>query len=210
MILIVSASNSRVTNEKSISSQVSKMLKSKISNDNVEEVRLKDYNIHPCQLCGSCVDYSRCPFDEAYNKLHKKINQADVIIWIVPHYSPFPSKLMCLFEKMNEIAYSKWLNNPNFKSPYWRKRVSVVAHGAMVESEEVLEYYYNALVIPISRTLSGLGFNMIKLGNTHEYGAVFGLEKETDLAMNLDNLFPEIQFDIKRIESRLNPIIENI
>jgi hypothetical protein len=51
MILIVSASNSRVTNEKSISSQVSKMLKSKISNDNVEEVRLKDYNIHPCQLC---------------------------------------------------------------------------------------------------------------------------------------------------------------
>jgi hypothetical protein len=75
---------------------------------------------------------------------------------------------MCLFEKMNEIAYSKWLNNPNFKSPYWRKRVSVVAHGA-----------------------------------------VFGLEKETDLAMNVDNLFPEIQFDIKRIESRLNPIIEN-
>lgn len=208
MILLVSASNSRNTDENSISSKVSKLIKSKISHDEVEEVRLKDYNIHPCQLCGGCVDYSKCPLDESFNKLYKKINLASTIIWIVPHYSPLPSKLMSVFEKMNEMAYSKWLNNPNFKSPYSGKKVSVIAHGAMVESEEVLDYYYKTLVVPVTQTLSGLGFSVMKLTNPHVFGTVFGIEKEDDLVMNIDNLFPKNNFDIHRITSRFDTIIE--
>lgn len=210
MILLVSASNSRATDENSISSKVSKLIKSKISHDEVEEVRLKDYNIHPCQLCGGCVDYSKCPLDESFNKLYKKINQASTIIWIVPHYSPLPSKLMSVFEKMNEIAYSKWFNNSNFKSPYWGKKVSVIAHGAMVESEEVLDYYYKTLVVPVAQTLSGLGFSVIKLGQPHVFGTVFGLEKEADLVINKEFLFPEIKFNISRIENRFEELLQQV
>ncbi len=208
MVLIISASNSRISEEHSVSSKVSKLLKSKLAGNVVEEVRLKDYNIQSCRLCGDCSKNSKCPYDESFNTIHKKINQADKIIWIVPHYSPLPSKLMSVFEKINEIIYLKWLNNPDFKSPYQEKKTTVIAHGAMTETEKTIDYYYSTLVMPVAKTLSGLGFGLMKLDQSHEFGVVFGLEKDSDLVTKTNGLFPEIEFNIKRLDSRFDAIIE--
>lgn len=208
-VLCISASNSRKPLEDSVSYKVCKMIKNHLHSsethrvNRVEIISLQEYRLKVCRLCGDCSASSICPFDGEFQKIYSQVLEADQIIFVVPHYSPLPSKLMIIFEKMNEIGYGRWLTSPQLESPFFNKSFAVIGHGGMPETEEVLSYYRETIVKPVSNTLKSLGFQPMKDSQGSEINVVFGLENESALQMVSESVFPNILLDEARIEARI-------
>jgi hypothetical protein len=175
-----------------------------------ETVALMDYNLTPCILCGRCAKNSICEYDQDFNRLFNKIVQSDALFFIVPHYSPIPSKLLIMFEKLNEIGYGGYLYSKDFEMPTVGKPVGVICHGGCAESSEVLEYYYKNLVKPIGKTLGSLGFDVVGLDKEYRYGVAFGLKDKSCIRPGDNGVFPEIIQDWSMIEQRITPIVKNV
>jgi multimeric flavodoxin WrbA len=214
-IICISASNTISQGNSSASVKTCNLIKEIIQNDiqpgtEVEVLPLRDYDIRPCILCGSCNESARCVYDAAFNDLLGKLEAADAVFFVVPHYSPFPAKLIMIFEKINEIVYAGWLNNPEFSSPLRNKPVGIVGHGGMVEDENSLRYYREHLVAPVANTLKSLGFRVIGVNDDSPDGTAFGLKDEGCLKKSNHSIFPDIVQDWTMIEARVKPLIQNV
>lgn len=213
-VLCIAASNSRKAVEESVSYKVCRLAEAQIaaSNSNgnylTESISLKNYDLKTCSLCGACAETGKCPEDTAFNTLLEKMAQADRLLFVVPHYSPFPAKLMVLFEKINEQSYAGWLKDPSFVSPVQGKSFEVIGHGGMTETPEVLAYYQEAIVKPITRTLKSLGLTHTPLPEGAENSNVFGLLNDDCLQQTPVAFFPNILLDEPRIAARIAPAVE--
>lgn len=214
-IACVSASNTRLGEDKSTSINVCNKIKEIILNETKEEdfidiIPLKDYDIKPCILCGACSKKGQCIYDEDFNKLLRILEKAQGIFLVVPHYSPIPAKLIMIFEKINEITYAGWLNDPEYQSPFYNKSIGIIGHGGMVESKDNLKYYHDHLVTPVAQTLKALSFNVIKLNDNYPNGVTFGLSDESCLKKVENKVFPDIAQDWTMIEKRIKPLVLNV
>lgn len=214
-IACVSASNTKLSGDKSTSINVCNKIKDIILSETKEEVfidiiPLKDYDIKSCVLCGACNKNGNCIYDEDFNKLLKVLEDSQGIFLVVPHYSPIPAKLIMIFEKINEITYAGWLNDPKYQSSFYNKPVGIIGHGGMVETKESLKYYHDHLVTPVAQTLKALSFNIIKLNDDFPNGATFGLQDDFCLKKVDNSIFPDIIQDWTMIEERIKPIVMNV
>jgi multimeric flavodoxin WrbA len=213
--ICISASNTISQGNSSASVKTCNMIQDIIQNDiqpgtEVEVLPLRDYDIKPCVLCGACNENARCVYDAAFNNLLDKLETADAVFFVVPHYSPIPAKLIMIFEKINEIVYAGWLNNPEFSSPLRNKPVGIVGHGGMVEDENSLRYYREHLVAPVANTLKSLGFRVIGVNDDSPDGTAFGLKDKGCLKKSSHSIFPDIVQDWTMIEARIEPLIRNV
>ncbi len=211
-IACISASNTKLAEGKSTSIMVCNIIKDIILKEtkediDVEIIALKDYNIKPCILCGACYTNGLCSYDEEFNKLLKALGTVQGMFLVVPHYSPIPSKLLMLFEKVNEITYAGWINNSSYLSPFNNMRVGIIGHGGMVDNEANIKYYHDYLVTPIANTLKALSFHIVQLNNDNENGVSFGLKDDTCLKKSESSIFPDIIQDWAMIEERIKPLI---
>lgn len=213
-ITCISASNTKSLGEKSASVKVGHTIKSIINqvkpDIEVDVLSLMNYELRPCHLCGKCGSNSICPFDEDFNKIYDVLSQSDRFFFIVPYYSPIPSKLMILFEKINEILYANWLNDPNYASPIQNKPVGIIGHGGMVENDQILDIYHERLITPISNTLRGFQLQVVPYNEQFKYGVPFGLTKEEDLYEVEGKIFPNIDHDWDFIQNRIKPLVLNV
>ncbi|MDF2544082.1 MAG: hypothetical protein K0S47_3800 [Herbinix sp.] len=214
-ITCVSASNNKFSGDKSTSINVCHKIKEIIMNETREEaiidiIPLKDYDIKTCNLCGACSKVGYCIYDGDFNKLLKILEASQGIFLVVPHYSPIPAKLIMIFEKINEITYAGWLNNPVYQSPFNNKAIGIIGHGGMVESEENLRYYHDHLVTPVAQTLKALSFNVVKLNDDFSNGVTFGLSDDSCLKKVDNSIFPDIIQDWTMIEERIKLIVKNV
>lgn len=213
-LLCISASNTRSMGENSTSSKVGYLIKNlvqKMQEDvSVEVLPLSDYDIKVCQLCGECKDSGRCLYDGAFNQVLKKIEEADGIFFIVPHYSPIPAKLIVVFEKLNEIMYAGWLNKPEYRAVWEGIPVAVIGHGGMTETSDNLRYYHDQLVSTVAKTLRSFSFLTIGLDEEFPDGACFGLRDEACLRKREGAVFPDILQDWDRIERRIEPLVHKM
>lgn len=201
--------------DKSTSITTCNMIKTIIQRDYSLEISINilplvNFDMKPCILCGNCHRDNQCKFDEAFNKLLNQLLESDAIFLVVPHYSPIPSKLIILFEKLNEIIYSSWLNDPEYVFPLSGKPVGIIGHGGMAESDEVLKYYHDNLISPVANTLKSLSLKIVGHSEQFSKGAPFGLKDENCLKKTEKILFPEIVQDWTLIESRIKPLVDNL
>lgn len=212
-VLCIAASNSRKAVEESVSYKVCRLAEAQIaavddSTDYMtESISLKNYELKVCTLCGACAETGLCPEDSAFNTLLEKMAQADRLLFVVPHYSPFPAKLMILFEKINEQSYAGWLKDAHYASPVQGKSFEVIGHGGMTETAEVLAYYQEAIVKPLIRTLKSLGLKQTPQPDGAENSNVFGLLNDDCLQQTVDTFFPSIVLDESRIAARIAPVV---
>lgn len=214
-LICISASNTKLFGKNSTSIKVGYLIE-KITHNLVKDkfevqvLPLMDYDLKTCILCGICNSDNRCVYDEQFNHLLKQIEEADGIIFIVPHYSPIPAKLIILFEKLNEILYSGWLKNSEYKAAWYDNPTAVIAHGGMVETAESLSYYYDQLVTRVADTLCSLTFQIIGANNAQPNGVCFGLRDDNCLRAREDAIFPDIKHDWEMIEKRVEPLIHRL
>lgn len=214
-ITCISAANTKLIGDNSTSIKVCNLINDIIKKNNSIDVTVKiiplvNYDIKPCILCGKCYSNSKCIYDEAFNELYDNICKSDGFFFVVPHYSPVPSKLLMVFEKINEIIYAGWINNPNIKIPFAGKPVGIIGHGGAQGSETVLKYYHDNLVTPVARTLESLSFEIVGVNEDFPKGAVFGLKDGNCIRKVQNSIFPEIIEDWTLIQERITPLIKNV
>jgi len=198
-----------VTNSSQIRAVIQKLAKQE-----VDSINVKDYGLKPCHLCGKCKDSKTCEIDPSFKKLLEDIKQPDLFFFVIPFYAPFPSKLMIFLEKSNEIFYASWLNGPSFVHPLQKASIGLITHGGLVDSPDIVKHYETMLNIPMVKTLSGLGFKVIRDQEQFPYGLAFGLENEQSIKMINDQIFPDISHQetylTKRIEAYVNYVINQV
>lgn len=170
-----------------------------------ETLALIDYELNPCRMCAACRDTDLCVRDPAFNRVYQKMQSADGIFIIVPHYAPFPSKLMMLCEKLQEMAFLNSCRNPQYHTLLFAKPLGIIAHGG--QEEKALRYYQEALVIPIANALTGVQMKVVGAGEEWPQGVAFGIES---LRMPEGAVFCEIRHNWDSIRQRITPLVDNM
>jgi hypothetical protein len=173
----------------------------------VEIIPLIDYEMLPCRMCGKCLDAGRCARDEAFNQVFEKLAAADGLFFVVPHYAPLPSKLMILFEKMEEIAFLSGCADPTFRFPLHQKPVGIVGHGGQPGTPEVLAYYRRMLLEPVASALGSVSVRVIGAGQDWPNGVVFGIRS---IEKNPGSIFVDIRHDWDEVRERIAPLVRNV
>lgn len=171
----------------------------------VDLIPLLDYELTPCRMCGSCYVDGFCQHDPAFNQIFARLSAANAIFLVCPHYAPFPSKLMMLLEKMEEIAYLNYCANPEYRFALHGKPVGLVAHGG--QGEEAMPYYRKALLEPLANAFGSLQARVISAGAEQPLGVAFGIRS---LSGQTDTIFVKIEHDWDLIRARLTPLVQAV
>lgn len=171
----------------------------------IEILPLIDYEMKPCRMCGQCFATQRCSRDEAYNQVFEKLTASDALFFVIPHYAPFPSKIMILLEKLEELAYLKYCSDPQYVFPLAGKPAGLIVHGG--QTEEALPYYKNSLLDPLAAAFSAAQLKIIGADEQNPNGVVFGIRQLTKPA---DSIFVEITHDWDTINARILPLVEKV
>jgi multimeric flavodoxin WrbA len=177
-----------------------------ITSKKVETITIKDYNITSCELCGKCVNAHNCVLDTEYRRLIEKIGNPDILFFVVPYYSPYPSKLMIFLEKLNEIFYSGWIKDNSYLHHLQKTKTGLIVHGGIVHNQKVISHYKKNLSIPLSFTLKSLGFKLIEDDNKFKDGFALALEDESSMTYSND-VFPVVKHNDKYLESMLKDYV---
>ncbi len=207
-ILCLSASNIEPARDYSASTRTCELIREMILADynaQVDTLCLIDYEMNPCRMCGKCLESGKCVRDESFNHIYQSLANADAVFVICPHYAPFPSKLMMLLEKLEEICYLNWCRNPKYQTIVFDKPIGLVAHGG--QPTKVASFYKTILLDPLGLAFSSIQMKVIGSGEQSPNGVVFGVK---DLRLVPDSIFVEIEHDWEDIRSRLTPLVKNV
>jgi multimeric flavodoxin WrbA len=207
-ILCISASNVEQARDRSASTRTCELIHELIKTEceaQVEILRLLDYEMIPCRMCGQCYTTGKCEHDEHFNQIYQKLADADALFVVCPHYAPLPSKLMMLLEKLEEICYLNWCQDQKYKTIVFQKPIGLVAHGG--QPTKSANYYKTALLDPLALAFSSVQMKVVGSDEQSPNGVVFGVK---NLHLVPDSIFVEIEHDWNDIRSRLSPLVKNV
>jgi len=208
-VVCLSASNISPARQHSASTRTCELIRDQLAEKQasieVEIVPLIDYAMKPCRMCGECLPTLRCSQDEAFNQVHARLQSADAVFLVCPHYAPIPSKVMILLEKMEEMAYLHYCQDNAFLTPVHGKPIGIVAHGG--QTEEALPYYKTTLLDPLANAFASVQMRVIGAGEQWPNGVTFGIK---GLTMPKDTIFVTIEHDWQAIRQRIRPLVENV
>ncbi len=204
--LCISASNVKHKKNNSASTKTCEIIKNIIEDkeNKVDVIKLVEHKLKPCKFCGSCVKNGECTKSDDFNEIFKKMKKADKIYFVVPHYSIIPAKMTMIFEKINEIFYTGWIKDPDFKWVLKDKKAFIIAHGGtnIKQMPEAENLYEKNIIEPMKFLLSSFGMNVLKNGEKDGY--IFGVEKMEE---KKKALFPDMVHDWEKIENDLKEIL---
>jgi NAD(P)H-dependent FMN reductase len=208
-VVCLSASNIKPARQHSASTHTCELIRNLLveiqPSIEVEIVPLIDYAMKPCRMCGECLPTLRCSQDEDFNQVHDRLQSAEAVFLVCPHYAPIPSKVMILLEKLEEMAYLKYCQDNTSVTPLHGKPIGIIAHGG--QTEEALPYYKNALLDPLANAFASVQMRVIGAGEQWPNGVTFGIES---LTMPTDSIFVTIEHDWQVIRQRIQPLVENV
>ncbi len=206
-LLCVSASNIYPFKKQSASTRICEMAVdiARSAGAQAEILALIDYDLEPCRMCGKCQPSGLCRRDRDFNKVYERMQAADGVLLVVPHYAPFPSKVMMLFEKIQELAFLGYCHDHTFRSPLQGKPLGVAGHGG--QTGDPAAYYLTALVEPLARAMAGVGMQVVPAGENLPWGAAFGIHS---IEYPEGELFCRIEYDWELIRERMTPLVGNL
>lgn len=89
-------------------------------------IRMAETSILPCRVCGKCEKTWHCVISEDENDMFEnvlhRLSAADAVMIITPVYTPIPSKLAALFERLMGVSFL----NPD--KPLKGKKTAIVSY----------------------------------------------------------------------------------
>jgi multimeric flavodoxin WrbA len=209
-ITCISASNIEVARQNSASTRACALVGELLAEENLPDLEvdilsLIDFDLIPCRMCGGCVKAGSCIHDEAFNAVYDRLKAADALFLVVPHYAPIPSKVMILLEKLEEMAYLGWVQDPTYPLPLSGKPVGVIGHGG--QGSEALRYYKTALLDPVSGALASVGMKVVSAGEDWPNGVTFGIKS---LRKREGSVFVEIEHNWEEVRGKIAPLVRNM
>jgi hypothetical protein len=204
-IVCLSASNVEMNRANSASTRAIVLDQKKPDQVKVEIIPLLDYDMKPCRMCGQCFDSKHCAHDQAFNQIMDSMAGADALFLVCPHYAPFPSKVMILLEKLEEIFFLSYCANPDFHFNWRQKPMGIIAHGG--QPETALPYYKSALLAPLAAAFRAVQANVLGADASSPDGVVFGI-RSIDLPAG--SIFVRIDHDWDAVRQRITPLVHNV
>jgi multimeric flavodoxin WrbA len=207
-ITCISASNVEPAREHSASTRACELIRDLAQAEGdaqVTIVPLIDYEMKPCRMCGKCVEAGKCVHDRAFNQVYQRLAEADAVFVVCPHYAPFPSKMMILLEKLQEICYLNWCQDQGYRTIVHQKPVGLVAHGG--QTAEAIPYYKKALLDPLALSFASVQMKVVGAGEQEPNGVAFGIK---DLSLTPGSLFVSIEHDWDDIRGMLAPLVKHV
>lgn len=209
-ITCISASNIEKAKQHSASTHVCHIIRGMVlegvdSATEVQIVPLLEYELKPCRMCGECFALGHCARDEAFNRLYQQLVTSDGLFLVCPHYAPFPSKVMILLEKLEEMVFLQSSADPSYQFTLSRKPVGIIVHGG--QTEEALPYYRTALLEPLANALASVQMRVIGVDAEWSRGIAFGIQR---LLPPRDSIFVTLEHDWEQIERRVKPLVEKV
>lgn len=195
-MLIISASNIIPSQNNSKSLQTAERIKRgllEVKNISIEIADLRDYYVSFCIMCEKCALTQKCIQDEDFNLLFDRWNAHDDVILVVPHYALIPSKLLCIFEKIQEMYY---LNYCSGKQNNQHKNVLIIAHGGMTEKYE--DVYMSNIIKPLKSIIESIGSTVIN--DMIKNQLCFGVKKYLDSRDPNSNCYEKLDDEEKENE----------
>ncbi len=109
-------------------------------------IKMSETSIEGCVACAKCSDTGKCALPEStedmFNVILKRLILADVIFVITPIYSPYPSRLTALMERLTSISYFS-SSIGKLQRPLKNKKSAIIAYGASkIEDEKQLKLLF--------------------------------------------------------------------
>ena len=89
---------------------------------------LADYQIESCRACDKCSEQPhRCVIQEDdFAFLFEAMASADFILFVCPHYTPIPSKMAALLERMEAVCFNSCQKDSEYVPPVRGKRCAII------------------------------------------------------------------------------------
>jgi multimeric flavodoxin WrbA len=208
-ILCISASNIAPARKHSASTRtcelIARMVRDARPDAEIDVLPLIDYDMQSCRMCGECFDKGECVRDQAFNAVYRKMIAADAVFLVCPHYAPFPSKVMTLLEKLQEMVFLKSCAEEDYHFTLYNKPLGIVAHGG--QTAEAVGYYKTAMLDPLANAFAGAQLQIIGAGTQWPNGVTFGIRSITKPA---DSIFVTIEHDWDDVRARIAPLVANV
>ena len=203
----ISTSNVSTAKGNSVSTKTAQIVKGLIEEQddqnqhNVDILELIDYDLKPCSMCEECMPSNKCTKDSDFNKLTDKLKTSDGLFFVIPHYAPVPSKLIIMFEKIEEIFFLNTCQDKKFSFSLSDKSVGIIGHGGMIENYE--RFYQENILNPINNVLRAIRMNVIEVdGNP---GVMFGAK---DYHEQEKTITPGIEHNWDEIKKKVTPLVD--
>ena len=211
-ISCISAANMKYAADKSTSlitcQIIENIIKTKLqkSDAQVDVIKLVDADLSPCSGCGECFRTGRCGADDDFNRIYSRIAASDAVFIVSPHYTPIPSKLCMLLEKMEQISYLPWFHDNTHQPKVQGIPVGVIAHGGGGEAWALRSY--KAMVLDtIANALQTIMMEVVGLNETWPTGVVFPAK---EVKRESGQTFPIQYYDWAEIENRVSPLVVKV
>ena len=211
-ILCISAANMKYAADKSTSLIACQIIeniirnKLKMSNTQVEVVKLVDVNLVPCTGCGDCFKTGRCCADDDFNGIYAKIAASNAVFIVSPHYTPIPSKLCMLLEKMEQISFLPWFHDNTFQPKVQNIPAGIIAHGG--SADYLTMHSYKTMVLDtIANALQTIMMDVVGLDDEWPNGVVFPAK---EVKRESGQTFPIQYYDWADIENRVSPLVVKV
>lgn len=156
-VLVISGSHRPKQVTYQFSEKFAEKIKGKRDVD-IEICELANLNLKNCCGTGECIKTPemRCVHnDDDFNKLFDKINESDAVLFIVPKYAPYPSKIMALMERIMAISYWGYEQYGKMDEFAFAKKPAAIVAFASTAGIPIEVFY------PLFFNFAGLGFETI-------------------------------------------------
>lgn len=213
-ITCISASNVKITGHGSISKKVCELIAEHIQSHygaaaDVQILSLTDYEVQPCWACGECKDSGRCIRDEAFNEIYGRLQTADGIFVVSPHYAMVPAKMVIISEKLEQIPFMQYLKTQPTSygevCPLFKKPVGLIAHGGNSTGYE--EMYQKSVLDPLAHVFLTCGAEVVSMDDTRPTGVVFGVQK---IKRGDNSAMIDQEHNLEEISTKVLPLVERL
>lgn len=210
-VLCLSAANVLSAKENSTSTKtcelVGNLLKNQLKDQvEVEVLPLLNYNMTSCIMCGKCAESKECIYDEGFNQVYEKLQQADGVVVVCPHYGIIPSKLTILLEKLEEFAFLSYCTGEE-KFILSGKPIVIIGHGGQPHSEETQKYYQKVIVETLAQVFSAVQMQVVGIDENHPNGAAFGLKSIEPVE---GEILPAMVIDWEKVSQVIAPLVNKL
>jgi hypothetical protein len=209
-ILCIAASNVENRRDNSASTRACQEVRSILLEElhvpaEVNILSLLDLEMSPCRMCGGCLNTCRCTRDPAFNQVFEQICACDALFFVCPHYAPFPSKVMMLLEKMQEMVFLNGCQDEKFLFPQAGIPLGLIVHGG--QKAPALPYYRDAFLAPLASAFASCGFQLTGGEEGWSNGAAFTIK---NLTIQPGEVFCSIEHDWPEIRAGLRPLVGHV
>jgi multimeric flavodoxin WrbA len=108
-------------------------------------IRMAELKIEGCTACANCSGTGQCIIDSSdddFENVLTRLIKADVILIVTPIYSPYPSRLTALMERLLSISYFPYEYDKR-KRPLLGKATGIICYGSSkIEDEKQLKLLF--------------------------------------------------------------------